>query len=139
MSADTSSLVLRALLGVLACYHLGIGIVSVTSLRATARVTGKLYGLSLSESPALGYTVRMLGLYALALGVLLMLAARSPGTHRDLIAVVAGLQLARAACRVLLRRELANAFQLRAQRNAVNVVLLVAEAAVLVACFPAAA
>ena len=134
---EYSSAILRALLALLAGYHLAIGVVSVASLRATARVVGALYGLSVAETPALRYAVRMLGLYALALGALLALAARAPATHRDVIAVVAGLQLARAACRLLLRRELAAAFQLPARRNAINAALLVAEAAVLVACFPA--
>jgi|SRR5947208_3265413 len=131
-----ASTILRALLALLAGYHLAIGVVSVASLRVTARVVAALYGLSVAETPALRYAVRMLGLYALALGALLALAARAPGAHRDVIAVVAGLQLARAACRLLLRHELTAAFQLPMRRNAVHAALLVAEAAVLVACFP---
>jgi hypothetical protein len=134
----TADLALRAVLALLALYHLAIGTLSVASLRLTARVTSRLYGLAVVETPALRYAVRMLGLYALALGTLLAVAARSPGQHREVIVVVAALQLARALHRVLLRREVADAFSVPARRNALNAALLVAEAIVLAACLPAA-
>ena len=138
MTAVTSTLLLRGLLALLAVYHLGIGIVSIASLRLTAVVTARLYGLSVVESPALRYAVRMLGLYAITLGALLALAARAPSAHRDVIAVVAGLQLARALCRIYFGNELTAAFRLRPRRNLANAALLIGEALVLVACFPAA-
>lgn len=137
MTAETSTQLLRTLLAFLAAYHLGIGLVSVGSLRLTARVTASLYGLSVVESPALGYAVRMLGLYALTLGALLVMAARAPSTHRDVIMVVAGLQLARALCRILFRRELTEAFRVAPQRNVFNASLLIGEALLLVLCLPA--
>jgi len=133
-----ATLLLRSLLALLAVYHLGIGIASVTSMRLTAGITDKLYGLSLKESPSLRYAVRMLGLYALALGALLTFAAKAPTSHREVIAVVAGLQLARGACRLRFRAELSSAFQLASQRNTLNATLLVAEAIALIACLSAA-
>ena len=135
-SSDAAAVALRVVLVVLAVYHLGIGVVSIASLRITARVTGRLYGLTVSENSALRYSVRMLGLYAVALGTLLALAARAPGSHRDVIVVVALLQLARALHRVVLRRELYEGFQVPPRRNAFNAALLVAEATVLLACMP---
>ena len=128
--------ILRIVLVILAGYHLGIGIVSITSLRLTAQVTATLYGLAVSETPALRYAVRMLGLYALAIGALLSLAALDPDSHRELIIVVAGLQLARAACRLIFANELRDAFQLRAERNLLNASLLVAEAMALMVFLP---
>jgi len=138
MTSMTSSLALRAVLALLAVYHLAIGVVSVSSLTLTARVTARLYGIAVGESPQLRYAVRMLGLYALALGALLALAAWRPSEHREVIAVVCALQLARAGCRVLFRDELTAAFRVPARRNAVGAALLVAEAAVLAVCFPRA-
>lgn len=129
-------LALRAVLVVLAAYHLLVGMVSVTSFRATARLTSALYGLNVRDDPQLAYAVRMLGLYALAVGSLLALAARAPSEHRDVIAVVAVLQLLRAASRLVSRRELTRVFSVPARRNALNAALLVAEAAILFLCFP---
>jgi hypothetical protein len=78
----------------------------------------------------------MLGLYALTIGTLLSLAAREPNSHRDTIIVVAGLQLARAVCRLVYGDELRGAFELRVRRNVINASLLVAEAIVLIAFLP---
>lgn len=136
MTQVIGPVILRVVLVILAGYHLGIGIISITSLRLTARVVAPLYGLAVAESPALRVAVRMLGLYALAVGTLLSLAARDPQSHRETIIVVAGLQLARAACRLVFRDELQSAFQLRGRRNMINTSLLVAEAIVLMAFLP---
>ena len=127
---------LRAVLASLAAYHLGIGLLSVASLRATARVTRLAYGLVLDDTPQLAHAVRMLGLYALTLGLLLGLAAWSPHEHRDVIAVVAGLQILRALSRIGYRRELGSLFSISARRNAFNAAMLVLEAMVLIVFFP---
>jgi hypothetical protein len=137
MTALAGSIILRALLAVLAAYHLGIGMLSIASLRLTTTVVKAFYGLSVVDGPGLRYAVRMLGLYAFAVGTLLALAAHAPARHRDVIAVVAGLQVARALCRIVFRRDLGAAFELEPRRNAFNALLLAAEAAILVACFPA--
>jgi hypothetical protein len=130
--------VLQGVLALLAAYHLAIGLASVFSFGLTGYATQALYGVSLGDDgEAAGvrfrYSVRMLGLYALALGTLLVVAARDPLGHTDIIDVVATLQLARAVCRVIYRRDLAIAFGVPPHRNWINVALLVAEAVALVA------
>jgi hypothetical protein len=70
--------------------------------------------------------------------VLLLIAAGAPEAHRDVIAVVAVLQLMRAVSRIVSRRDLAFAFRLSPRRNAFNAALLVVEAAILILCFPSA-
>ena len=134
MSADM--LVIRAMLALLAAYHLGIGVTSLLSPRTAGRVAAAFYGTDVAESPQLRYGLRMLGLYAIALGSLLTLAAWSPAEHREVIVVACGLQLARAACRVAFRRELAAGFNVSPSRNYLNVSLLVAEACVLAIAIP---
>ena len=130
----TTELILRGVLALLCVYHVGIGIAAVVSPRLASRVAGALYSLQATETPQLRYGVRMLGLYALALGTLLAFAAWNPREHMEIIAVTAGLQLARAVSRLLLRRELADAFGIPAGRNALNATVLVAEAGALALC-----
>src|SRR4051812_16642359 len=101
-----AELALRTILVVLAVYHVAIGAVSVFSFAFTARLTSIFYGLRVNRDPQLAYAVRMLGLYALALGTLLVVAASDPGAHRDVIAVVAGLQLLRGLARIVSARQL---------------------------------
>lgn len=122
---------LRAVLAVLAGYHLLMGGLAATAPRVAARVAGSLYALQATETPQLRYGVRMLGLYALALGVLLALAARDPRAHLPVIVVVGGLQLARAVARLALRDEVHAAFGVPTRRNALNAGVLLAEVVVL--------
>lgn len=121
----------RAVLWLLAGYHLVIGVASVTSHRLTSRMVVRLYAGSLGDSEQLRYAVRMLGFYALAIGVLVTVAATDPGAHRPVVAVVAGLQAARAVSRVVSSRLLADAFAVTPARNLLAVSLLAAESAVL--------
>ena len=133
----TADLVLRGVLGVLAAYHLVMGVAATFAPAAAARMAGGLYGLRVAESPALRYGARMLGLHATALGALLLVATLDPRGHAAIAWVVAGLQLARAAARLGLRRDVHAAFGIPARRNALNAALLVAEAAVISGCLMA--
>jgi hypothetical protein len=69
---------------------------------------------------------------------MLVLAAWNPSEHREIIIVVAGLQLARAIVRLRDRGLLSRSFGIPGPRNALNVGLLLGESAVLAICFPVA-
>jgi hypothetical protein len=137
IALHASEIALRAVLALLATYHLGVGLLSVLSPSSAARAAARLYGAAAVETPQLRYGIRMLGLYALALGSLLALATGSPAEYRAVIVVAAGLQLARAVCRIVLREELSAGFSVPERRNYINATLLVAEAVVLLVAFPA--
>lgn len=126
-------LLARIVLGVLAAYHVIIGMVSLLSYRGAARIVARLYGVaSLDGSPQLRYAVKMLGLQALAIGALAAVAARDPADHRDVIAVLAALQAGRAFYRLANHQSLHDAFGIPAARNALNAAVLLAEAAILI-------
>jgi hypothetical protein len=126
-------LLARIVLGVLAVYHLSIGVVSLASHRAATSVVVKLYGVSsLDSAPQLRYATMMLGLQALAIGSLAAVAAWTPFAHRDVIAVLAALQAGRAVYRLVFRRLLREAFGIPVRRNALTAALLIAEAMVLI-------
>jgi hypothetical protein len=121
---------LQFVLAILALYHLGVGSASVLSFRGAQGIAG-VYGADIAYTPQMRYAVRMLGLYALTLGSLLALAAAEPARYQALIYAVAGLQLARAGCRIHFRHELQGDLNMSVQRNAIAVSLLAAEATVL--------
>lgn len=116
--------VLRVGLGVLAVYHLGMGLMATLVPRAAGRLGALLYAVEVEETPQLRYGLRMLGLYALAVGSLAALAAWDPRRRLPIIYVVIGLQLARATARLALRDEVAAAFGISSRRNAVHAVTL---------------
>lgn len=128
--------VLRAVLGLLAVYHLAMGLAATFAPRLAARLGRALYALQAEDTPQLRYGLRMLGLYALAIGSLAALAALDPRTHVAIILVIAALQLARATARLVLRRELAAAFGIGSRRSALNAAVLVAQALALTATLP---
>lgn len=122
---------LALVLALLAAYHLAMGALCLLAPRGAARLAGALYALRTDESPALRHGVRMLGLYALALGALLAVAALDPRGHAEVAWVLAGLQLARAIARLVWRRDLERIFGIPQRRNAISAVVLVVEAAVI--------
>ena len=132
-----ATVLLRAVLWILAAYHLVVGVLSVSSLDLTARLTSRFYGIRLNDNPQLAYAVRMLGFYALAIGALLVVAARASRSHREIIVVVACLQILRGVSRILSRHELTGAFSLPPRRNVLNAALLFVEAAILILFLPA--
>jgi hypothetical protein len=128
--------ILQLVLGLLALYHLGIGLLSVLSQRWTAKVTRGLYDITLDENPQFHYAVKMLGLYALTLGFLLSLAAFNPVEHRAVILAVILLQSMRALFRWFYNPLVTTAFQVGTSRNLLHVGILLAEVAVLVIWYP---
>ena len=125
------------MLVLLAAYHLGIGLVSVASQRWTASVAHGMYGLSVVGGDArFQYAMKMLGLYALALGGLLVLAAHDPTANRPVLAALLFLQAARGVSRLTFHRLLADAFGVDPRRNAAHAFLLLATAALLAWWFP---
>jgi hypothetical protein len=130
---------LRLVLGLLAVYHLAIGVISAFAPAWARRVAQGFYGIEVELEPGaqVGYAMRMLGLYALTLGFLLALATADPHGHRAVILAVIFLQSMRAAFRLLHRAELHSSFHVPAPRNVFNAGLLLAQVALLVAWFPA--
>ena len=128
---------LRILLGILAFYHLGIGVVSAFWPERTYRVAGALYAIQVTPDLPLNYAVRMLGLYALTFSYLLTLAALHPARYPDTIRACILLLLLRAAWRLRYRQEFTRAFSVTPRRNLGHALLLLAEAGLLLAWFPA--
>jgi hypothetical protein len=114
---STESELLRVLLAGIAAYHLAIGTVALLSERWTAVVVRRLYGAALDGSPQFRYAVRMLGIYALAFGFLLSIAARDPQAHRPIVLAAAFLLGARALTRMVLAKSIAAGFGVSARRN----------------------
>ena len=132
---SSTDVAVRAVLWLLAAYHVVIGVASVVSHGATSRIVARLYAGSLGDGEQLRYAVRMLGFYALAIGALVAVAATDPGAHRPIVAVVAALQAARAISRLLSWRLLADAFAVSRARNTLAASMLAAEAMVLLLVF----
>lgn len=130
-------IVLRAILALLAVYHLSMGITSVFFQRGAEGLARGLYGIEMEGSgERFSYALRMLGLYALAFGFLLARAAMDPAGHRSVIAAAILLQSVRAASRLVSAGTLRAAFGVAPARNGLSAAALVTQAALLAWLFP---
>ena len=119
--------ILRAVLGLLALYHLGIGAVSVLSAEQTAAFAEWFYGLELSGEPRFLYALKALGMYALFTSAVLGLATWDPVRFRPIVYCLAGLQTMRALTRLFFYDLLSAGFGLAWSHNLFNVGLLALE------------
>lgn len=127
---------LQVVLGGLAAYHLGIGMISAFFPEYTPTVIDRLYGFQLSDALAFRWASKMLGLFALVFGGLLANAALNPGANRPVIVALIALQSLRAIFRLTNRQLLANAFKVTDRNNGMAVTLLIIEITLLIDWFP---
>lgn len=126
-------LLARAVLVVLAAYHLTTGLLALTVPAKARQLVRTLYGAELPDAAAMDYAVSMIGAQALAIGVLAAVAAVDPARHRWVVAALALLQLLRAAVRLGRATVLRDALGVPPRRNAVMIVVLLLEVSVLTA------
>jgi len=128
------SSIIQVMMGLLAVYHLGIGVVSVSSIHWTAKVTGRLYAIRVKEDPQLSYAIKMLGLYALTLGGLYAYAASHLVSARPIVVAAIFLQMMRGAFRLIFWKHVTGAFEISPTRNATFAILILMGAALLAFC-----
>lgn len=125
---------LTAVVWILLLYHAGIGVLSIFFPAVTADVSSGLYGTRLTLDAQSEYMLKALGMYALFVASILGIAVRDLSRYRALLIAVAGLQVLRALSRLVYYDVLSAGLEVSSVRNAVNVTLLLVEAAVLVFC-----
>ena len=125
-------MVLRAVLALLAAYHLAMGLASIFFQRWAAGLARGLYALEMEDSGArFSYALRMLGLYALAYAYWLARAAMDPAGHRTVIWTAVALQGARGISRLMSAETLRGSFGVPAVRNRFSAAMLFLQAGLL--------
>jgi len=123
---------LRAVLAILCAYHLGIGLATTISARATVAFGTRFYGLTVEEvTPTFLVMLKALGMYAVFTGILLALATWRPLRHRAVIGAAILLLTMRAFTRLTFHGALEDAFGLTRGHNLFNVALLLLQAGAL--------
>lgn len=121
----------RAVLALLAAYHLGTGLLALIAPARARRLVRALYAADLRDAAQMDYVVAMIGAQAVAIGVLAAVATADPARNRAIVSGLALLQLLRAATRVARMRTLRDALGVPPRRNAIMVVVLLLEVAIL--------
>ena len=121
----------RAVLALLATYHLGTGLLALIAPARARGLVVALYAADLRDDAQMDYVVAMIGAQAVAIGVLAAVATADPARNRAIVGGLALLQLLRAATRVARSRTLRDALGVPPRRNAIMVVVLLLEVAIL--------
>ena len=126
-------LLARAVLALLATYHLATGLLALMAPGRARRFVRTLYGAQLGDAAPMDYAVAMIGAQAVAIGVLAAFAAVEPTRYRAIVAALALLQLLRALVRGIRARVLRDALGVPPRRNVIMIVVLLLEVVVLAA------
>jgi hypothetical protein len=121
----------RAVLALLAAYHLGTGLLGLIAPARARRLVRALYAADLRDAAQMDYVVAMIGAQAVAIGVLAGVATADPARNRAIVGGLALLQLLRAATRVARSRTLRDALGVPTRRNAIMIVALLLEVVIL--------
>lgn len=84
---NKNHLLLRSVLWFVCLYHVGLGLCANLPPPAVQSVAASLLGLKLPDSPALFQLIKPFGVYVIAFGVMMGVAAWNPAKNRALISV----------------------------------------------------
>ena len=102
---------LRALLWLIALYHILFGAAAFLSASMAERLASSVFGIRLVMEPAMAYVVKVLGTYAITFGVMAAVAARDPVRHRPLLHVIVLLYALRVVTKLVFKAQYAAGLQ----------------------------
>lgn len=123
--------VLRALLWAICLYHVIFGLLANLPAETMRGLAATLLGFHLPAVPALDYVIKPFGIYVIAFGVMMGVAAWNPVKNRALISIGVVLFVLRAGQRVLRVDEMQEALGVTPSHNLVAVCVVVAFAVAL--------
>lgn len=97
--------VLKLVLWAICIYHVVLGGGALLSPHVAEQIARSIFGITLHMSPEISYVVRVLGVYALAFGLLAGAAATNPTKHRDLLNLIVVLYALRIVVKLAFKDE----------------------------------
>jgi hypothetical protein len=133
----TALRLLKAYLWFVAVFHLFVGLAVNFSPELTQAIAAS-YGARVDWTPQFVYILKPLGAFMIALGMLAGVAARDPIRYSAAVLVFVGLFVLRALHRVIFGDLATEAFGIDAGRNTTNLIIMLAQAALLYGLWHAA-
>lgn len=116
----------RIVLGLVAAYHIGMGILAFCSDAAAVWLAKQAFGVTLDGSAQVMYLARLVGLYGVAFGVFVAVMAANPVRYARLVYVVLLLYVLRIVDRGVFLPGVKESFQIATPRILTGCVLLAA-------------
>jgi hypothetical protein len=133
MKMDKKYLFPRAVLWFVAVYHTVVGLVALFSKEGVIAAAKMLGAYNINAGPSFFYIVKPFGVYLIAFGVSMALAAWDPIKNRALLSVGVVLFALRLLQRILTAQETQTLFNITPGRNAVTIAIVATFCLVLLA------
>jgi hypothetical protein len=117
-------MVLKLVLYSIALYHLGMGLGALLSERVAEQLAWSVFGIRLKLAPQASYLVKLLGVYVIAFGLVVCVAAQAPERNPALLQIIVLLYALRIANKVGHQELYKEAFQATDQRILTDVLML---------------
>jgi hypothetical protein len=117
---------LKIVLWLIALYHVILGVAAFISLDLTLWIAKAMFGVDVELTPQSSYIIRLLGVYVLVFGLLVVLLALDPGRHSVLLSVVVVLYICRILNKIIFIDLFTTAFGATSTRAWIDVAMLAA-------------
>lgn len=115
---------LKILLGLIAVYHVLLGLMAFLSGDFVMRIADSLFGLQVEPTGQVFYFGKLLGIYAIAFGAFIGMMMRDPHKYKDLLYVGVGLYALRIINKLVFMNSIKESFGVSDMRIWMDVVLL---------------
>ena len=115
---------IRSLLWFICAYHVAVGLLLNLSQTGVVWAARNLGGLTVNVSPELAYLVKPFGMYLIAFGIAMGVAAWNPVKNRAIITIGVVLIALRVIQRIVCAGEVQELFNVSAGRNMVSIVIV---------------
>jgi ABC-type xylose transport system permease subunit len=96
---------LKIVLWLIALYHLVLGTGAFLSAGLAQRVAKSIFGIQLTLDPAMSFVVKVLGIYAIVFGIIVLVAAADPVRYRVLLDIVVVLYALRIVNKLVFKKD----------------------------------
>ncbi len=76
-------------------YHIGLGSMGFLSTKLAAKITLFIFGMNLQVNPQMSYIAKLLGVYVIIFGIIMIVAATNPEKYKVIINIAVVLYVAR--------------------------------------------
>lgn len=102
---------LQIVLGLIAAYHVLMGLGAMFSDQVAARLAWSVFGLRLEMTPQSSYLVKIIGIYAAVFGAVVGVIATEPARYTPLLMVIVALYVLRIGAKIAYRKTYVEVFQ----------------------------
>lgn len=116
---------LKVILLLIGVYHIGLGLFTFLNKETAIFLAQTFFGMTFLANDQLLYIAKLLGIYSIAFGSIMLVAMSDPGKYRRIIDVAIFVYILRVLNRIIFAGMVQTAFQVSDMAMVVEILLLV--------------